>query len=380
MCLHSALGNKTARLLVALSLAVTLVPAIPASQVGEAEALTGTTNYRDFFTVSDRRGSPGQIVGSRLRAACSDTPVHYAPGGGTVSSSAAFISKTKVSLLCNWTIKVRVDFQGLSRHASNTKLSADINMGLSNIADTAKLDGVTLSCQKVYEAGKAVVPSLAVKDMANAVGTDRPATVTSITAADSYDVTFDYFSSARTLSLTAASKSVSVGLGSTTIKSASQAYLAIMGTLSAQGSSPTFSSGQAVYITFDSMALPHLNPDIRSVTLYRENGSIINDGDIVAAGTKVRVVCRVYNNDANSSGEQFSMHFKLDKGTTRNITALSGESYPTKVNGSIVSEAVDSTAGVPIVVHGNNNPNNQGNDTVIEYWATVTRQTGELLS
>lgn len=249
-------------------------------------------------------------------------------------------------------------------------------MGLSNIADTAKLDGVTLSCQKVYEAGKAVVPSLAVKDMANAVGTDRPATVTSITAADSYDVTFDYFSSARTLSLTAASKSVSVGLGSTTIKSASQAYLAIMGTLSAQGSSPTFSSGQAVYITFDSMALPHLNPDIRSVTLYRENGSIINDGDIVAAGTKVRVVCRVYNNDANSSGEQFSMHFKLDKGTTRNITALSGESYPTKVNGSIVSEAVDSTAGVPIVVHGNNNPNNQGNDTVIEYWATVNQANG----
>lgn len=278
--------------------------------------------------------------------------------------------------MCNWTIKVKVDFQGLSRHVSNTKLSANINMGLSNIAEVAKLDGVTLSCQKVYEAGKAVVPSLAVKDMVNAVGTDRPATVTSITAADSYNVTLDYLSSSRTLSLTAASKSVSVGLGSTTIKSASQAYLAIMGTLSAQGSSPTFSSGQTVYITFDSMALPHLNPNIRSVTLYHENGSIINDGDIVAAGTKVRVVCRVYNNDANSSGEQFSMHFKLDKGTTRNITALSGGSYPTKVNGAIVSEAVDSTAGIPIVLHGTNNPNNQGSDTVIEYWATVNQANG----
>ncbi len=132
------------------------------------------------------------------------------------------------------------------------------------------------------------------------------------------------------------------------------------------------------------MSLPNLNPAIRSVQVYDENGNLVSQTGFVQPNQKVRVVCKVYNNNASSNGEQFDMHFLMDSVYTKNLSPLADSAAnPIKVNGVRKTGAsltgVDSATGktgVPFVLKGTNNVNSTADDTTIEYWATVNQSNG----
>lgn len=376
-CLQSTIGNRIARLLVALLLVVMLVPAIPASQVEEAEALTGTTNYSALFTVAHRFGSPGYISGSSLCTSRTDSSSCYEHPNGktsTFSSSTVFCGKKPVSLKSNWRLQASIEFRGFSMHSSADSLTNNMMAILSNGNTASNLNGIALTCETRKQKGGSRTSYLVLKDMVSSSGTPRDSKKT-LSNSNSYDIQVDYTASNRQFTISQGSTSLSVALSTTSIGSASSAYFSITGTASTTGSPPIFNSGQSIWLTFKSMSLPHLDPAVRSIDVYDAlTGEKIEPKDVIAPNTKVRVVCHVYNNNASSAGEEFATHFRLDSTTTRNISV--DTSQPVKVNGAVVSGSINSSTGVPVTLKGTNNVGNTANDSVIEYWATVNQSDG----
>ncbi len=376
-CLQSTIGNRIARLLVALLLVVMLVPAIPASQVEEAEALTGTTNYSTLFTVAHRFGSPGYISGSSLCTSRTDSSSCYEHPNGktsTFSSSTVFCGKKPVSLKSNWRLQASIEFRGFSMHSSADSLTNNMMAILSNGNTASNLNGIALTCETRKQKGGSRTSYLVLKDMVSSSGTPRDSKKT-LSNSNSYDIQVDYTASNRQFTISQGSTSLSVALSTTSIGSASSAYFSITGTASTTGSPPIFNSGQSIWLTFKSMSLPHLDPAVRSIDVYDAlTGEKIEPKDVIAPNTKVRVVCHVYNNNASSAGEEFATHFRLDSTTTRNISV--DTSQPVKVNGAVVSGSINSSTGVPVTLKGTNNVGNTANDSVIEYWATMNQSDG----
>lgn len=383
-CLQGTILNKLARLMVVLLLLVMLVPTIPASQVEEAEALTGTTNYKDMFSLANRYGVPGYISGATLRAASSNDPSYFDhPGGDSSSyaSSAVFLSTKEVSLLSDWTVSATLEFRGFSPHSSNQLLNMNVQPALVKEATAASLNGVGIACQRSWEkATKTTSNYLVVKDFVNSKATQRAETQKAIASNDSASFVFSYSYGSNSLTLTVGGSSLTLpNVRTTELGGRSSAYLCLMGTIQAMKvssvSSITLNTGQSVWLTFNSMSLPHLNPAVRSITLYDANTSKeIKPTDAVRANTPVRVVCRVYNNDANSAGEQFATHFKLNSAATKNITIDTSKAV--KVDNAPVSGTINSSTGVPVTLKGTNNVNNTANDSVIEYYGTINQSNG----
>ena len=103
-------AGKLLSALLAVVLAAGLLPIVPASPVvEEAEALAGTTNYGDFFTIGHRGGRPGSISGNTLRGASTQNYWDYEYRDNRWMSSSVFISKRPVSLLHDWTVNVHAN-------------------------------------------------------------------------------------------------------------------------------------------------------------------------------------------------------------------------------------------------------------------------------
>ena len=67
---RSSFLGRLLRASLAAILTAGLLPLLPvAPVVEEAEALSGTSNYANMFTIANRRGAPGSISGNTLRAA-----------------------------------------------------------------------------------------------------------------------------------------------------------------------------------------------------------------------------------------------------------------------------------------------------------------------
>lgn len=93
------LGIFLTAVLVAGLLPLVPVESVPGvSVVEEAQALEGTTNYGDFFTIGHRDGQPGSITGNRLVAGRTDYSWAYEYRSSRWASSSAFVSKKQVSL------------------------------------------------------------------------------------------------------------------------------------------------------------------------------------------------------------------------------------------------------------------------------------------
>lgn len=125
------------------------------------------------------------------------------------------------------------------------------------------------------------------------------------------------------------------------------------------------------------MTLPHLDPVIEDVVLYREDGTAIGKDDIVSPGEKVQVQCTVRNTYAYPGSEQYPMHVKLANTTanpTQGLTPFADASHPLQVNGTTVATApgpntVTGANGVPVTLVGTS-------PTTVSYWATISGATG----
>lgn len=358
------------------------MPGIPTSQVEEAEAATGTTNYSDYFKVVNRFGSAGSVGNATLRAASTNHPSFYSylADGKTWNSSAAFIGKSPLTFNSDWRVEATGEFRGISYNDTNEDLNTNLRCGLMKTNDS-NMNGILLSWDRNWTKSSGQFRhTMGISDVINSVGHARESTKKSIAAYNSANIVFEYSTVNDTLTMTVGSYTTQLANVQSEIATWSNAYLCLLGTIGSAGNVTTQSvpnAGQTVSLTFESMVLTHLTPAVRSVSVYDENNNAVNSKSAIAPGSKVRVVCRVYNNDSRSSGEKFATHFRLDSAATKNITPFVDNAHPIKVDGSTVSGSIDSSTGVPVELKGTNNVQDTSNDSTIEYWATVNQSNGD---
>ena len=164
------------------------------------------------------------------------------------------------------------------------------------------------------------------------------------------------------------------------------AYLNIWGQIDWKSNSATSANApyhEEVSVTFNSMSLPNLSPQIYDVALYRADGTLIDkENDYVQPGDKVQVRCTVRNsNSAAAAGgfnEQYPMHVKLtntDEHPTQGLTPFVDADHRVEVrNESHIGEstqtskgdnAIDGANGVPVVLVGTQ-------PTTVSWWAEVS--------
>lgn len=138
-----------------------------------------------------------------------------------------------------------------------------------------------------------------------------------------------------------------------------------------------------ISITFKSMSLPNLTPEIYDVTLYRADGkTVIGKDDTVQKGEKVQVQCTVRNANSKAGSEQYPMHVKLANTTehpTRGLSPFADTSHPVQVkngNGEFKTVAtapgddtISGTNGVPITLTGST-------PTTVAWWAEISSVEG----
>ena len=191
-----------------------MLPLVPASPVvEEAEALEGTTNYGDFFTIGHRDGQPGSISGNRLISARTDYSWAYGYRAKRWASSSTFVSKRTVSLASDWEIKFKVSMteprQALAS-ASTSHIRCNFQGGLSSTSDAANLNGIAGVFVRDWARGIGRSSDMHMSTMTNSLVTGNlvPAD-TSFPSLDSYDVILRYQRATGALSISAGGKTQS---------------------------------------------------------------------------------------------------------------------------------------------------------------------------
>ena len=128
-------------------------------------------------------------------------------------------------------------------------------------------------------------------------------------------------------------------------------------------------TNQTISLTFQSISLPNLSPEVRYVKLSRIDGTEIGKDDVVAPGERLRVECAVGNaNNAAASGgyeEQYPMHVKLmntDEHPTQGLSFVAGS---VSINDTPAPSATIGGDGVPVILKGTQS-------TIVTWEAEVT--------
>ncbi len=128
-------------------------------------------------------------------------------------------------------------------------------------------------------------------------------------------------------------------------------------------------ANQTISLTFQSISLPNLSPEVRYVKLSRIDGTEIGKDDVVAPGERLRVECAVGNaNNAAASGgyeEQYPMHVKLmntDEHPTQGLSFVAGS---VSINDTPAPSATIGGDGVPVILKGTQS-------TIVTWEAEVT--------
>ena len=373
--------SKVLRGAFAVLLAVGMLPLVPgAPAVKEAEALEGTTNYGDFFVIGHRDGSPGSISGNVLLGSATDYSWQYEYRANRWASSSVFMSKRPVSLLHDWEVRVRGNLAepaGTVAGSTANNMFSNLQIGLTSNSNPSQTTGMAGVVARNWVRGSGKTAEAKIMNMSGGTATTPLAGPSTITSADSYDIVLRYTASSKRLTFSAAGKTLSYG-----VKAAlgSNPYLFIQTTIGWANNSTTVADpprGVKSTIQFQSLTLPHLEPVIEGVGLYREDGTAIGKDDIVSPGEKVQVRCTVRNAYAYPGSEQYPMHVKLANtaaNPTQGLVPFADASHPLQVNGTTVATApgpdtVTGANGVPITLTG-------ANPTTVSYWATITGVSG----
>ena len=381
---RSVSGNLGKALLATL-LAAAIIPCSPA--VPHAEAMEGTDNYSILYSYQNVYGTPALIDGNTLRVASTLEPQHYDffSKPYIVRSAANFKPKRMFSLLGNWTLHLRGNITPLTASEMGKRAyDTYISISFGNSDDITSLDGIsTCILSQAWRAGSGVATTdshtlrvtngqngevLARKDMA------FPSTPLDVIA--SYDAPSDTCTISMNGEELVALKSFrSTYLGS------NHTYLHVIGGLEWNNADESNYSTtnpekrapdttRSISVTFESMSLPHLDPEISDIKLYRTNPSTgkfdkpVGPNDELSPNEIVRAVCTVRNTNADSiTGsfqEQFSMHLKLadtDAYPTRGIAPFADAAHPLQVDGKTVATApgddtLTGANGVPLALVG----------------------------
>ncbi len=188
-----------------------------------------------------------------------------------------------------------------------------------------------------------------------------------------------YDASSKTITFTAAGASCSLGNVVNAVGS-EIAYLHINGGFGwnnaggTNGSSAQPLPGQTLSMSFRSLTLPHLTPRISTVKLYREDGKLIEEGDIVSPGERVRVECFISNTNGEAAAggfeEQFPVHVKLVNTSENPTEGLSPLASTVCVDDKPIPSAAVTGDGVPVILVGTRSHK-------VSWEATISGSVGE---
>lgn len=367
----------------AILLAAGLLPLIPGTPpVEEAEALAGTTDYAAYFTWENRFGSPTTYpTGGRLRVAStvntSDFEKLDASAAGGIAtaqmSSGVFVSKAKVSLQHNWTLKFTGEIPDTVYPANYNGTNHYLFGGLSSSAPASSLSGVAVGIKK-HRNGSGITNTLQGQPIHNSTMNTQPpgyggTTLTDIPISNpgsNVTVSMSYDSAKDTLTFAAAGKSLIMSNCKKSFGTTAQnsAYLFFGGHIRWNGQTSYVAPGSrnlTLSLTFQSMTLPHFDPIIKDIKVYRaSDNSLVKPTDTLAPGTPVRVEAVLQNTNASADGEQFPLHLKL-------LGASHGK-YPT-VGVTPTSGSVNTTTGQAVTLVGRT-------ETKVTFNATISQANG----
>ncbi|MCI8425745.1 MAG: hypothetical protein HFJ72_08840, partial [Adlercreutzia sp.] len=333
--------------------------------VSKAYAAVGSTDYRKLFVVKQKSGTPGYIDGSTLtygRTWSSSFYKYYGNDQTDWESSAFFFSSKEIPLTFDWEVRFTVTQSGLNFDASkHWRVLSATQVGLSSSSDASMLKGPFVAQVFNRTAGGAATNNLRTTIMDEGFNQgfltdfaiDRP-------AGPPFDYTssFSYSYSANQLTYVTNGRTASIGNIRDRVSNSSgtpSAYLCFGGRLQWTNSSqPTVDKHpEDVYgtVTFEEITLPHFDPAINNIVVYNaDTGQVIGPKDAVQPGTRVRVVCQVWNSNASAGNEQFPVHVKQADNLTNNF--VPDTSKKVKVNGVEVDGSLTSGDGVSIQLKG----------------------------
>lgn len=377
--------TRIARSLLAVALAAGVLPLVPgAPAVETANALAGTTDYEKYFTWEDRVGSPTTApVNGRLRVASTERDQDYAAYSDSSSSysrmsSGVFISKSKISLKHNWELRFVGEISDPIHPANANGTNHYLFTGLSSVPKGAQLQGCAVGIKKsIPSAGKAVQRILQSQPIYNSImnnaapgsGGSGLSQVNVSSFGNSVSVVVSYDSATDRLTFSAGGSSIAATSCKRSFGSGSQdeAYLFFGGHIRWNGKNSLIAPGSRslnVALTFQSMALPHFDPTIKDIKIYRvSDGTLIGPDDNVTLGTAVRVEVVLQNTNADAGNEQFPLHLKLLDSTH--------DKYPTV--GLTPTGAVATSTGQAVTLTGKT-------ETKVTFNATINGSAGAAAS
>lgn len=377
------------------------------------EGFVGTTDYNTLFEATNLNGEPALIEGSTLRAGSTLQPEHYdfVPGDlypYYIVSDSSFLSRGPVSLTASWTVRTHAAASPIveaekEKYAFFTYFS----VGFLDRPEAMKAGGLGI-CTYGQEWNTSMTSPRTITYANRAVNGvnqarfnerqlpeyTRPSLVYAYDAAtDTFTVELD---GEQTMRVTNVRRDYLGGV--------SECWLSLSGGIGWRNDLVTTldpanpkkyppTQTRTVGLTFDSMALPKLEPEISGITLYRYNDATkkydipVEKHDVLGADEVVQVRCTVRNKSTAASAggfdEQYSMHLKLAQTTdhpTQGIAPFAEAGFPMEVldkNGAVTSsveeagpETLSGKVGVPITL--------SGNDPVsVTYFARINQINGQ---
>ena len=312
--------------MLAILLAASLIPLVPGTPgVEEAEAAVGTTKYEDFFNPG---GAPARVLsGNTFCVASTERVTDYRHAStGLNRSDGYFVSKAPVSLKHDWTLRFTGSVPNISvAGTSSVGANAGFNVGFVSDASASDLNVSRICVKKNFGTATSAQMVTVTHGMSNQQSEAEATTISWASQSANLTASFDSGSDTLTVTLRDGSSDTAKVIGTKSMPNASKSLGAV-----ARNSAHLYFSGQIVWwnnprtqlappsnnlrvtAAFASMELPHFDPVIKEVKLYRkDSGALIGPNDYVAPGTAVRIDAVIQNTNEDAGGEEFPLHLKV---------------------------------------------------------------------
>ncbi|MEC4185297.1 hypothetical protein VJ918_10800 [Adlercreutzia sp. R21] len=391
-------SRRTLSATLAALLTVMLAPALPTSTVitseaVTAEALTSTTDYSKVLEPTPLFGSPEEITGSTMRLASTGDASHYVSYGKSWGSCASFMSNDEVSFLHNWEIKFTGKMSSFPLNPDVNAITLKFASGFTEGRSLKNTAGHVWNYRRSWNASSSsAATTMYFCGMLNGMEQGAYQYETSASWSATQQMSFSYNARTDTGTLNVGSGRLSVP--NIRAKCGDSAYLFFLGLIewshSGGASEARAPFGMSISATFNSMALPNLDPTISNIVLYRHNKTTdaydipVGASDILERDEVVLARCSIKNQNTSAAAggykEQFAMHLKLantDDHPTQGITPFADNEHPLQVDDTTVAtEPGDNTlsgaVGVPVTLIGND-------EVSVTYYARVNQSSGKAI-
>lgn len=396
-----ALVGKVLKGALAILLAVALVPAVPFVHEGEtAEGLEGTTDYENYFDLSNRFGTVVEFepfsADKTIRVADTSAQSFGQLVGNDWISSSGLASKKHVSLNHDWEVVLSFYCSPIVSLNTLSFMNSYVAIGLTRNANVGKVTGPAAGIGQQWGSAGTIQNYVAASWMSEGqTQYDYSRVLDTQSWNSSSYLVMRLDASENKLYLnqynTTYQMQQNLAVRSTSIdnvrgKAGSSAFIFLFG-----GFNWTYANNPTQYqsfancaakITFRSMSLPNLTPEIYDISLYRADGTRIEKDDAVQTGETVQVRCTVRNSNASAMAggfvEQYPVHLKLANTAqypTSGLDPFVDSSHPVRVNETTVaaSSSADTPTGangVPVTLAGTT-------PVTVSYWATVSGEAGD---